>query len=307
MKKYMLLIICILSAILLAACAEGESYAHTFLVYHIKNDETGITSREYRTDSEGTEALVAELMEELYRVSEKLEYKSPLVGEFTLLDYSLAEGQITINFNDAYKDLPTITEILTRAAIVRTLTQVEGVRSVAITVRGEALLDRTGNVVGVMSGETFIDNVGTELNAYEKTNLRLYFASADAEGRAGGLTSVYRSGVVYNSNVAPEKLVVESVINGPWEEEEVQATLNPATRILAVTVTDGTCYVNLDEQFALPLPGISGELAVYSLVNSLIELPNVNHVRISINGQSPLAFETVNLNTVFERNLDIIH
>jgi germination protein M len=176
------------------------------------------------------------------------------------------------------------------------------VNNVAMTVRGEPLLDRTGSVVGAMTGETFIDNVGTELNAYEKTHLRLYFANEDADG----LKVVNRNDVVYNSNVAPEKLVVESLIGGPLEGEGVQATLNPATRIHTVTTTDGTCYVNLDEPFSQLLPGISGELAIYSLTNSLVELPNVARVRISINGQSPIVFETVNLSTVFERNLDIV-
>jgi germination protein M len=301
MKKIFFAVL-LLCFTLLPACAEDESYAHTFMVYYIKNDETGITSREYQTNSEGAETLAAELIEELYKLSDKLEYRSPFAAEFTLLDYSLAEGPIVINVNDASKDLPTITEILTRAAIVRTLTQVEGINNVAMTVRGEALLDRTGSVVGVMTAESFIDNVGTELGAYEKTSLRLFFANETASG----LTLVYRDNVIYSSNVAPEKLVVESVIGGPGEGEAVQATVNPATRVLGVTVTDGTCYVNLDEQFAQLLPGINGELAIYSLTNSLVELPNINHVRISINGQSPLVFETVNLNTVFERNLEVV-
>jgi germination protein M len=299
---YIFLLFCLLCLLLLPACAEGEGYAHTFSVYYINNDETGITSREYRTNSAGAEELVAELMSELHRRSDRLEYKSPFAAEFTLLDYSLAEGQVTINVNDAYRDLPTVTEILTRAAIVRTLAQVEDVHNIVMTVRGEALTDKTGSIVGAMSGETFIDNVGTELGAYEKTSLRLDFANPDGDG----LATVYRSNVVYNSNVAPEKLGVESIIGGPWEGEAVQATVNPATRILGVTAADGTCYVNLDEQFAQQLPGISGELVIYSLTNSLIELPNINHVRISVGGQSPLVFETVNLGTVFERNLDIV-
>ena len=48
------------------------------------------------------------------------------------------------------------------------------------------------------------------------------------------------------------------------------------------------------------------EVTLYSLVNSLVELPNVNKVQISINGETNVVFrETYNLSTVFERNLDI--
>jgi germination protein M len=112
--------------------------------------------------------------------------------------------------------------------------------------------------------------------------------------------------VIYNSSVSIEKVVVESLIGGPWEGERVQATINPDTKVIVVTTTDGTCYVNLDNSFSQQLPGITGDMVIYSITNSLIELPNINRVRISINGEAAMVFETVNLATVFERNLDIV-
>ena len=47
---------------------------------------------------------------------------------------------------------------------------------------------------------------------------------------------------------------------------------------------------------------VSTDVAVYSIVNSLVELSNINKVQILINGEVPESFQT----TTFERNLDIV-
>ena len=45
---------------------------------------------------------------------------------------------------------------------------------------------------------------------------------------------------------------------------------------------------------------------IYSVVNSLVELNNVNKVQITINGENIMFRESVSLSTVFERNLNIV-
>lgn len=286
-----------------SACGKGkEEYAHQMFVYYINNEETGILTREYQTNIDDAKGQIDELLRLLKEIPEKLEYKSPLAGAFALLGYDIAGGTITLDFDSHYTAQPIVTEILVRAALVRTLNQVEGIDHIVMTIRGEPFHDGTGNIVGSMNAEMFIDNIGNELNSYARTNLRLYFADAEDDS----LKVVSRNDVIYHSSVAIEKLIVETLLEGPGEAESVRATMNPATRLLGVTTTDGTCYVNLDESF-IQLPyDINAEMMIYSLTNSLIELPNVNRVRIAINGETPIIFETINLATFFERNLDIV-
>ena len=288
---------------LLPACSRSdEDYAKRFLVYYINNEETGLIANEHRTASEDIEEQVEELLTLLGTISERLDYKSPLAGDFSLLDYTISDGKITLNFNDHYNNQPFVLEILVRVALVKTLNQIDGIDNIVMTIRGEPLIDGTGNIVGPMNSDMFIDNIGSELNAYVRTNLRLYFAHEHDEY----LKTVNRNDVIYHSNTAIERLVVESLIEGPLETENVRATINPTTRVLGVTTVDGTCYVNLDDYFSQQLPELNAELVIYSITNSLIELPNVNRVRISINGETMTIFETMNLATVFERNLDIV-
>lgn len=65
---------------------------------------------------------------------------------------------------------------------------------------------------------------------------------------------------------------------------------------------DGICYVNLDDNFLTVENNVPTEVTIYALVNSLVELNNVNKVQILINGEVPASFSA----TTYERNLDIV-
>ena len=156
-----------------------------------------------------------------------------------------------------------------------------------------------------MTADLFIDNAGNEINAYEKTRLLLYFTNEDGERLIG----VQTKPVVYSSNISMEKLVVERLIAGPdAENEELYPVINPATKVLGVTVKDGTCYVNLDNGFLTQTYNVSAEVQIYSIVNSLVELSNINKVQIAVNGNTDMIFrEKISLSNVFDRNLDLVY
>lgn len=84
--------------------------------------------------------------------------------------------------------------------------------------------------------------------------------------------------------------------------------LNSNTRVLGVTVKDGVCYVNFNDGFLTQTNNVTGEVVIYSIANSLIELPNVNRVQIAVNGKTDLIYrETFDLSTIFDRNLDLVY
>ena len=293
----------ILTMFLLTSCAapekkqEGDSYQ----VYYVNKEQTKVIYNDYVTQTKGTESVLTELLEQLAQVPEKFEYNPPLAGKFELLAYSLDNGTITLSFDEQYKEQDAIEEVLTRAAIVRTLVQIEGIDYVTMQVRGEPIMDSLGIAVGAMSKDTFIDNAGNEINTYENVKLRLYFANETGDK----LIETNRRGF-YSSNIAMEKLVVEQLIKGP-NGEGIYPTVNANTKVISVNVKDGTCYVNLDENFLKQAAGVSAEVTIYSITNSLVELPNINKVQISVNGDTNYMFcESISLTNIFERNLDIV-
>ena len=78
--------------------------------------------------------------------------------------------------------------------------------------------------------------------------------------------------------------------------------INPETKIVNILTKDGICYVNLDSNFLTVVNNVSTEVAVYAIVNSLVELDNINKVQILVNGEVPTTFS----NSTFERNLDYV-
>lgn len=311
MRTVSVLLCAVLTAFLASACTgrtSGTVIKDTvgsggYAIYYVNNEETRIFSNAYElaADPGNPSEAIDELIEGLKRVPDKLEYEAPIAGNVQLLEYDYTDGLLTLNFSGDYREESAVREILLRAAIVRTLTQVPGVERVAFTVAGAPLTDSKGNAIGHMNADTFIYNAGNEINAYERVQLTLYFANE--EGTA--LLPVYRT-VVYNSNITMERLIVDQLIAGP-KSDKTHPVINPQTGVNTVSVQDNTCYVDFNNAFLVQPYPVSAEVTLYAIVNSLVELPGVNKVQISVGGETAIDYmETINLNNVLERNLDIV-
>lgn len=283
----------------LTACEQEEAPKENMVqVYYISNSETKVEIHEYERPTGPTEEQLKKMLAYLSAIPEKLTYKAPLAMGFSILNMEYFEGRLVLNMNAEYLDLTPTTEVLVRAALVRTLTQLEDVNGIQITVEGKPLFDSAGEAVGWMSAEQFIHNDGGEINTYEQVRVKLYFANEAGDK----LIAAYRE-KFYSTNTPLERFVVEELISGPsGKVEGLFPSVNPETKILSVMTKDGICYVNLDSSFLTVVNNVSRELSIYSIVNSLVELPNINKVQILIGGELPTNFG----HTVFERELDYV-
>ncbi|WP_051205646.1 GerMN domain-containing protein [Butyrivibrio sp. FC2001] len=306
LKKLINLILCLmLIPCCMVGCSGDKSADNEKLVkvYYLNSAETGLIFQDYeiKADMSETDSVISELLEQMKTQPPKLEYEAPIYGPVNLLSYSLNGGVLTLDFASTYLGTEKTTEILDRAAMVRTLTQIPEIEYVTFTVDKAPLLDDDGNIIGNMSADDFVYNAGNEINAYEKAELILYFASEDGQE----LIPVYRS-VVYNSNILMQRLVVEQLLAGP-NTDLACASLNPQAKINSVSVRDGVCYVDFDGGILTRMGDIDPKIALYSLVNTICETADVNKVQISVNGSSEGYFmEKIALSTVFERNLDVV-
>jgi len=302
-KRWMLFLgMLIMSGLLFAGCgAEEEERKEVFSIYYLNKNDTKVVRRDYTPINSQTDALINECIVALSTPPKDVELKSPINGSLIVQDCTLNEGQLRLDFDKSYYQAVSVSEVLRRAAIVRTLSQIDGVDGVTFTVMGYPIVDSKEQPIGVMTAETFIDNTGAEINAYERTDLRLYYA--DESGTK--LVSVVEA-VAYSSNISMEKLVTEHVVSGPLTKD-VYPTASPQIKIISVTVKDGICYVNLSQEFLTKIRGVSDEVAIYSFVNSLTELPNINKVQFMIDGETEVTFgDHIYLSDPFERNLEII-
>lgn len=303
LKKWTYLLLGILLILSISGCkkespAEGEKIVS---IYYVNNEETKVGSYEYGLKAETLEEQMDELVEQMKTLPDKLNYKSVLTMGFELNSYKVKGGQLILDVNEQYRMMSATTEVLVRAALVRNFTQLEGIENVIMTIKGEAMTDNLGNVLGVMAADNFIDNEGNQINSYERVKLKLYYAN-----EAGNkLVAVNRS-LSYNSNIPMEKLVVEELISGTGFDE-AYPIMNETTKIISISVQDGICYVNFDGSFLNQTYNVTAEVTVYAIANSLVELPNVNKVQISVNGTTDIMYmETLSLSNYYERNLDLM-
>ncbi len=287
----------------LSACGkEAEPTEGTIQVYYVNTSETGVVSKSYTLNAnpDDTEEAISELIQLLKTMPDRLEYEAPIAGNIELIGYSINDRLLTLNFDSRYSNLERTLEILDRAAIVRTFTQLDDVEYVSFQIEGTPLTDHYGNIIGNMSADTFVYNVGNEINTYEKVELRLYFANEAGQN----LKPVYRS-VVYNSNISMERLAIEQVISGP-NTDIAFPTVAKDSKVRSTNVKDGVCYVDFDNAFLSQPNKVSPEVAIYSIVNTLTELPNINKVVFSVNGEAAFTYMERVISGPYERNLDIV-
>lgn len=287
-----------LLCLLLVGCGEEEKEKGKYNLYYVDYDKEIIEYQPYEPASEQKEDMIQEVKKKL---SEKKQGNGLFPSEIVIQSCELSGYTLTLNLDAAYRRIEPIHEILCRAALVKNFVQIPGVSYVQIKIGGEELQDSRGNVIGAMSSDSFLENSGKDITAYQYTELDLYFADKDGKKLVKEKRPVY-----YTSNSPIEKVVVEQLIRGP-KEEEYQAVIPSTVKIIAVSVADGIAYVNLDQAFVNDALPVAEELPIYALVNSLVETGNVSKVQISINGDTKLTFrESMELDQLYQWNGDMV-
>ena len=272
-----------------------------FRVYYPDKENVKVVAMGYDIVPQDTEGMIREAINRLSLQPSDYELRAAIPEGVHVKSVALTDGVLLLDFDTEYLRNAGRDEILRRAAIVRTLNQIDGVDEISFTVDGAVLNDSKGAPVGLMTADMFIDNAGDEINAYERTGLILYYA--DEEGTGLIKTS---ENVAYNSNISMEKLVTEHLISGPLSYGVYPVTA-PEVKILSVTTKDGVCYVNLSKEFLQKQGKLSDEVVLYSFINSLTELPNINKVQFMVDSETEISFgDHSYLNEAFERNLEIV-
>ena len=287
----------------LVGCGKEEAKGTLVRMSYIGSMDNRIVEKDTYLSGESTEAQLEEVLTLLATAPPKLEYHVPLSQGISVLTTNLANHSLVLNLSKEYKQLSILAEILTRASLVKSITQIEGIDSVTIHVDGQPLRDSLDKVIGAMTADMFIDDAGEELSSYEKTTIRLYFVNETGDE----LIAIDRS-KAYNTNISLDKFVVEELLKGPGNTiQGVYPAINPDTKLISTLVKDNTCYVNFDSTFLTQVYEVKADVAIYSIVNSLCELAGIDRVQISVDGSTDVMFqEVIPLTTVFTRDLNFI-
>lgn len=226
--------------------------------------------------------IFANVLSEL-KAGPKIEGLSKIIPDNVIFESAnIDHGLATLNISKEYLEMKSGEELLCRGSIVWTLTGLEFVDSVIITVDGKELTKTNGEPIGRMTREDIVIDgvVSPEVTHYQ--TVKLYFGNADATG-----LQIEEREIEVNPNEALEKYIMEELIKGPADSDLI-ATVPSETKIREIKTTqDGICYVDLSNEFVTRHNGGStGEiLTVYSIVNSLTELNKVKRVQFLIEGE----------------------
>ena len=307
MFKYLFCLIFLLFIINISGCnnqvkeqiVEDENY---YKIYYVNNLEDKLVSEDYFAKEDKTDKLVKELIGRLTSIPDGITLKKPIPDEVKIKGIKIKDDCVTINFSETYKQITGISEILRRACVVKTLCQIDGINKVEYTIEDQPLMYSELNPVGAMSADDFIDNTGGETTYYQNVQVSLYYT--DLEGKKLFQT---RHNVEFDGTISLEELVVRQLLAGPLEDDKLSPVLPAGTKINKVSLKDGICYVDFSKEFLEGRDGVSDDVIVYSVVNSLSDIGNVSKVQFWIDGKPVSSYrETVQIDLPIERKFDII-
>lgn len=302
MKRIMILL-CLATMVLFTGCGQSDQTVVTGTkIYYVDNDYTKLEVESYTTEATEKEALVEEFIVALGKEANNKNFRLAKPKDVSILGYNFGEaGQLLLDFDEKYYSVTGIEEVLMRAAIVKTFTQIDTIQEVEFFINGLPL--SYGDVpVGRMEASMFIDSVGDMTSYTQNASIILYFSSENGDA----LVESQRE-VEYDGSILLEEIIVQQLIDGPTDQEVGMKKTIPAGTVLnEISVKDRICSIDFSEEFLELLEGVSPEVTIYSIVNTLVEQSNIDNVEFTIDGETVDKYQNIPLNQVFGRNLRLI-
>lgn len=310
-RKVSFIFVCFITMTLIFTGCKSKKSKETYNGYYIfgvNATETKVSYEKYKPKSDSSLDLIEEFIKKMQQEPHDLSMKKAIPDDVKIDDLVLADsGELSLYLNAAYSNYTGTAEILRRAAIVKTLCQVPDVKAVEFYVAGQPLTNSKMETIGPMTSDLFIDNTDGEKSYKQQSTLNIYFA--DSSG-----TSLIKEPVKiqYDATLPLEELAVMQLIKGPSsvqnaDSEKLLPTIPKGTILNKITTKENTCYIDFSDEFLKKPDNITDEVAIYSVVNTLIELPTINKVQFSINGEQVLIYnDKINFGDAFKRNLDIV-
>ena len=278
----------------------------TFWIYYSNQEGTELIRKDFRPESKDFEGILKEVVD-AFQKAPSTDVRSALPQEVKILSTMTGINEVDVDFSAEYLSLDTISEILLRGALVRTLLYLPGVDTVRFTVESQSLVIGEEEI-GPMTEDTFIIPTGNGINSYRKRELILYYPFGDG-------TSVVRQNKTsyYSSNVNTERLVIEEMLKKPQGEDLLPVAVE-GTLVQDVSVSNGYCIVDFSEEINNAPAGeviANPETVLYAFANAIIDScteDRITGVRFRIKGSTDIRFrDQVNLDQVFSRNADVIY
>ena len=267
-------------------------------LYFMNESETSIEAEIREIKYSDPNRLPENVLIQLMNGPEDKKHKRLISRDTKLLHMINEDGRISVDLSSEFLGDNSAKNMQALYSIVKSLCSIDGIERVRVTVRGEGIPTTDGKTVDYLTASDI--NLSTDLNTIETNVIALYFTGKDSD-------KLYRtSRTVKVADQQPiEYYIVSGLIKGP-AEKEYESVIDRKTELISVDTEDDVCFVNFSSSFVEKNSGDKAQLAVYSVVNSLTELNNINRVQFLIDGKKVHKFGDMDIFGIYYRNNDII-
>lgn len=307
-KKYMIHIIWLFSIFILTSCnstdVDNEKDGDTKVTVYLTNIEKNkLIKEDIFIKAKSKVDMITEVIENLKSGVVGSKSLSTVPKDLKIIDVKINGSNIILNMSGDYNKMNTVDEILCRTSLVASLIELDFVETVELYVEQVPLKGSDGTPVGAIGKNGIVFDFSGQNQQENTKTITLYFSNKEGTGLVSEEIIIKQ-----NPNENIEKTVLKLLMEGPTSDELI-GTIPKETTIKDIFVREGVCYIDFSKEFKTKHPGGStGEmLTIYSIVNSLTELPNINKVQFLIEGEKQEEFKGhLEFDVLFQRNLDIV-
>ena len=290
-------------ALLLTACsaaAEPEEQETGHLIYFVASEEAARGGDRIRESYENLELPEnASLTDEAEAVVERLLegpedgiLLSPLPPDVELLHLEIRDRIAHVDFSGGMNSLSGVELALADYCLTLTLTALEGVGAVTVTVQGRSLGQQPKQMF--YERDVLLSNMDDVL---QTVDVLLYFPDSE-----GALIGERRTLMLYEGQTLAETLV-ETLLQGPQNRELVRVIPENFT-VNYVRVDNGVCYLSLSAASlaALPEDVQTQQAILWSLAESLYaSIDTIEELRLLADGEALEFFGEIDVERVAVR------
>ena len=212
-------------------------------------------------------------------------FESPIPAGTRLLGCTMVGGTVWVDYSEAYGQLSGMDLTTADYCVTLTLTQLEGVHVVRITVAGRELAYRDTNLL--LAGDVLLTSTDDVVRSLA---VQLYFPDGD-----GALTAEDRLLNLYEGE-SRAGVVIDAVLAGP-ESDALLPLVPEGFSVVSARLDDEMCYLNLSAESAALLPedDAAQETVLMGLVRSLRSVEGVMAVQFLVDGEYSRTFGKVDI------------
>lgn len=307
MKKRVVLL-CLSFVLLLTGCSVvrlgGNGYLERnpkkAVLYFANKEGSDLIAVDLNIEDKKKDELPQFVLENLLAGPKDPELTQAVRSGTKLLSVQVADGLAVVDLSKEYYHEESIYDVLATASVVKSLCSIRGINQVQLLIEGKPLQNANGEEIGVLKETDVVFDADALMQ--DESNITLYFSDVNAETLVREIRRVK-----VNRGDSMEKLIVAELIAGPKNQDAVQ-TVPKETKILSVETKDKVCFVNLTSDF-IPKNTMGTALermVIFSVVNSLTELSNIEKVQFLIEGEKREVYHHMMFNEPIARDISML-